>query len=429
MSADLVSVLDGAFSEQVADVATFLARSQPEDERDDYISKYVRKAEEAEGGEGGADQAKTSAVLTELLGQFTKLGDGNDRELEGVYNLLVALINTQYASQEQRDHAIQNLVSVVASTAATTGQERTAVKYRILSNTFNSLSASSPLRLTTLTALLNLAAANEELDYLSESLLATPAWLSTWSIPSSAKSALLLDIASKLDAADQKAKAYEFLLTHLRYLDSVSEAKKEQVAQAAEQTIAAALSLPNVWDFDNLLQIGPIQALKGQPAFELLSIFVSGSSKDFKAWLGKGNDSVLSRLNLNAALLERQMKLLDLASLCSRSVSAEVPYADIAAALGEPEADVESWIIDVIRAGLVSGKLSQVTSSFRVYKSTFRTFGDPEWKSLEQKLVNWQGSIDRILTTIDEARSSGAAHAPANAAGTAAEQNQMALTV
>lgn len=64
-----------------------------------------------------------------------------------------------------------------------------------------------------------------------------------------------------------------------------------------------------------------------------------------------------------------------------------------------------SW--PVIRAGLVSGKLSQVNSSFRVYRSTYRTFGAEQWQLLEQRLVQWQSSIDRILATITEARAGG----------------------
>jgi len=101
------------------------------------------------------------------------------------------------------------------------------------------------------------------------------------------------------------------------------------------------------------------------------------------------------------------MRLLDLASLCSRSVSTEVPYAEIASVLRVPESEVEAWVIDVIRAGLVSGKLSQVNSSFRVYRSTYRTFGAEQWQLLEQRLVQWQSSIDRILATITEARAGG----------------------
>ena len=97
------------------------------------------------------------------------------------------------------------------------------------------------------------------------------------------------------------------------------------------------------------------------------------------------------------------MRLLDLASLCAQSVSAEVSYKDIAQVLDVNVDDVESWVIDVIRAGLVSGKLSQVSQSFRVYRSTYRTFDHAQWASLEQRLTQWQSSIQTLLQTMEQA--------------------------
>lgn len=49
---------------------------------------------------------------------------------------------------------------------------------------------------------------------------------------------------------------------------------------------------------------------------------------------------------LDADQLDRKMRLLDLASLCSRSVSREVPYSEIASVLSISESQVESWVID-----------------------------------------------------------------------------------
>ena len=93
-----------------------------------------------------------------------------------------------------------------------------------------------------------------------------------------------------------------------------------------------------------------------------------------------------------------------MASLCARSVSAEVSYEDLAQALHVPVDEVESWVIDVIRAGLVSGKLSQVQRTFRVYRSTYRSFEKAQWEALEQRLTRWQGSIQTLLNTMDQAR-------------------------
>ena len=72
-------------------------------------------------------------------------------------------------------------------------------------------------------------------------------------------------------------------------------------------------------------------------------------------------------------------------------------------------------LLPVIRGGLVSGKLSQVNQTFRVYRSTHRVFGKEQWTTLEERLVEWQGAISRILETITESRPavSAASSAPA----------------
>lgn len=160
-----------------------------------------------------------------------------------------------------------------------------------LSNIFNALPASSSARLTVFESLLDVAAAHDELEYLSDAFSAIPAWLSSWDVPSERKSALLSSVASKLAAADNHERAYEFLLIHLRFLDSSSP----EAAQTAEQVIASALKLPKVWEFEQLLQIQAVQALKGKPIFELLTIFVGGSAEEYKKWEGANGEEV-SRL-------------------------------------------------------------------------------------------------------------------------------------
>ncbi|PWN95806.1 hypothetical protein FA09DRAFT_321899 [Tilletiopsis washingtonensis] len=399
MSTDLVAVLsEGTFSEQVLEFAGFLSRSLPEGERAAFVESFQASAQEAD-----EDESKCAAVLSRVVDEVKGVGEGSERELEGAFNLLTALILYAWEKdEEKRAEVLAKLSAAVSKEQSGSGFDRAGAKYRILSNIFNALPASSSARLTVFESLLDVAAAHDELEYLSDAFSAIPAWLSSWDVPSERKSALLSSVASKLAAADNHERAYEFLLIHLRFLDSSSP----EAAQTAEQVIASALKLPKVWEFEQLLQIQAVQALKGKPIFELLTIFVGGSAEEYKKWEG-ANGGEVSRLSLDPAQLDRKMRLLDLASLCSRSVSTEVPYAEIASVLRVPESEVEAWVIDVIRAGLVSGKLSQVNSSFRVYRSTYRTFGAEQWQLLEQRLVQWQSSIDRILATITEARAGG----------------------
>lgn len=206
-------------------------------------------------------------------------------------------------------------------------------------------------------------------------------------------------MATKLQDAEQGAKAYELFLTHLRFLSSSAMSGQGDTKKAAEKTIVAALDLANVFDFEELSQVEAVKQLKGEPIGKLLDIFTQGNSKDWQSWKST-NGSEIDRLGLSAPALEKKIRLLDLAALCSRSVSSEVSYADMAKTLDVDVDEVEVWVIDVIRAGLVSGKLSQINQSLRVYKSVYRSFGVEQWKMLESRLSTWESSITSILNTI-----------------------------
>lgn len=59
--------------------------------------------------------------------------------------------------------------------------------------------------------------------------------------------------------------------------------------------------------------------------------------------------------------------------------------------------------LPVIRAGLVSGKLSQTTQALLVIRASPRGFGVEQWSSLEQRLIAWKNGllgIQNVLTTV-----------------------------
>ncbi|SPO21513.1 related to eIF3m -translation initiation factor 3 subunit M [Ustilago trichophora] len=425
MSADLVTVLaEGTFEEQIVEASAFISRSQAEASRNDFITRFQQLALEAEPSSStttttetdaavssAADPAKKQQTVQQLVSEVKSLGEGSDRELEGVYNLLASLI----ASTNQQNELLPVLIGAVSKEA---NSEKNNVRYRILSNLFNSLAASSPLRLQIFNALLSLAAANDDLDYLTSSLKALPQWLAQWDVSESDKAACLESVAKALEGAEkehgQTSKAYQFLLLHLRYISS--NPGSSSTKDAAERTVAAALRLPKLYEFEDLLHIKAVLDLNPSPVFDLLKIFVGGSTADFNKFLST-NPNELSRLGLDQQQLLHKIRLLDLADLCALSVSSDVAYTSIAKTLEVDEDQVEVWVIDVIRAGLVSGKLSQVKDAFRVYKSTHRQFGKQQWQQLEQRLVQWQSSINNIIDSIAATRGGKLPDAASAAAG------------
>ena len=98
------------------------------------------------------------------------------------------------------------------------------------------------------------------------------------------------------------------------------------------------------------------------------------------------------------------MRLLTLPSLAASTSSKELEYKRIAKALQIPSEDVEMWVIDVIRAGLVEGKLSQQKQMFLIHRTTYRVFGEKQWREVATRLDQWKESLRSVKEIISRER-------------------------
>jgi translation initiation factor 3 subunit M len=72
------------------------------------------------------------------------------------------------------------------------------------------------------------------------------------------------------------------MLSYVRSLPASSELGKA----AAVDTIAMALRLPSIFDFDPLFKLDPVIAVKDHELFSLLQIFLNGGLSEFSVWAG-----------------------------------------------------------------------------------------------------------------------------------------------
>ncbi|WFD42884.1 hypothetical protein MPSI1_001534 [Malassezia psittaci] len=404
MSTDLVSVLDdGTLRDYTEELTLMLSRSVPEAQQSEWSDALLKEAATIDE-ETDADAAaqKTRALLTKLVEATPAALEGTDREIEGLFNLLMTLVVRNFQGEEQGSR-IMRLANTVGDAQSASAAERSILKYRILANLFNALPAKSAYRLEVFETFLKLVSVNGDMEYLQTALDSLPTWLAQWNVTAEQKNACLDMVSDALQGPDcgpeWVTKAYQYSLLHLRYLANESSLSTDHRKAEAEKILANVFRLPKLFELEELMNVCVSLGLEGEPIFLLLKVFVAGTHADFAQWKSQ-NQSVLDRVSLDADALSRKMRLLDLASLCARSVSSEVSYAEIAQVLDVDQEEVEAWVIDVIRAGLVSGKLSQVKRSFRVYRSTHRTFEKPQWEALEQRLTQWQKSIQNLITTL-----------------------------
>jgi translation initiation factor 3 subunit M len=124
----------------------------------------------------------------------------------------------------------------------------------------------------------------------------------------------------------------------------------------------------------------------------LSNLILHGSQIIVYSHLSKAN------LDIDQSKAERKIRLLTLATL-SNTPSRTLSYSKISSSLDIPKEDVEVWLIDVIRAGLVEGKLSQARQELLVHRSTYRTFGKEEWEELDSRLEDWKVALEGVLAS------------------------------
>lgn len=164
-----------------------------------------------------------------------------------------------------------------------------------------------------------------------------------------------------------------------------------------------ALLSSNYFLFQDLRGIPSVQALSdSHPVYsQLLDIFAEQDLEDYDDFNDE-HEGWVEKEKLNHEKLHRKMRLLTFASLASGTPSREIEYAKITRALQIPEEEVERWAIDVIRAGLVEGKLSQQRQMFLVHKVTYRVFGQKQYQELSTRVDHWRTTLQNVLGVLHQ---------------------------
>jgi translation initiation factor 3 subunit M len=400
-TADSVSVFaEGTFEEQIQELVDYATRSNPEDERATALQSFRDITKPTEGAKPiEQDQERKRNALTFVLDQTQSLGDGSEQEIEGYFNLLFSHLLTLWpVNSPEIEHHVSSLLGVLASSPS----EHPSVRYRVISNLFNATPRNSALRLPIYTALLQVAAANGELETLRLTRKDVEQWLQEWDISGEERSQFLRSIVDAFIQSGQPETAYQYTLSYVASLPPSSP----EGQTAAIDAIALALRLPSLFDLDPLFKLDAVVSAKDHELFSLLQVFLNSGLSEFHSWL-ESHPAVLEKYELDRAQLERKIRLLSFASLGFAHVGHDLPYSEVASILQIELNQVEKWAIDVIRTGLLSGKLSQTTQSLHVYRSSARAFEREQWEALEKRLVAWKMGLASVLEVVTSAQKRG----------------------
>lgn len=231
-----------------------------------------------------------------------------------------------------------------------------------------------------------------------------PNWLSAWQLDEEDALSLHQTIADVASAQGFKDLAYQYMLKALESIPPGSEAASEEASRnLARKTLITALTHPAVTDFTPLASSDAIQSLRSSDPnlMELLDIFSSDDYATYKEFLDEHSLTSLSIADeASEEVLNTKIRLLTLASIAAASPNRAVSYSAIADSLQIPSEDVEMWVIDTIRAGLVEGKLSQLKQEFLVQRATYRVFGEKQWAEIQNRLMIWRRSLESVLSVV-----------------------------
>jgi len=391
-----LSLVEGAFEELASELATFLDGLKGEGSNVlAEIQPLLAQTEQTEEAEPSRPTDK-DAVLKKLVSGSAVLNNAPERELQAAYNLLIHLIS----QSADPDPYLPRLCTYLSAPITSSPHNGAGLALGILSTLFNTIPTDDEARYHILLAIVEVIKGSRNYETLQPQLQSLESWVEEWEMTSEESLKLYLAIADAALAANEQEDSYTYQLKALRTLQDTPSLPEAQ--SLSLRALKAALQNEKHFDFQDLTALESVQSLRNsdQIWYELLEVFNADNYDDFQDFK-EGNNNFISENDLDEATLDRKIRLLTIASLSAHaSHTRTLSYSTIAKALNVPSEDVEVWIIDSIRSGLVEGKLSQQKQEFNIHRSTYRVFGENQWREVASRLETWKSSLVNVLAVI-----------------------------
>lgn len=267
--------------------------------------------------------------------------------------------------------------------AATAFQE---VCLKVINLLFNSLKPSSPVKYEVYYSLVSLAGKVDQLDSVFTTIPAMEAALGS-SLTDVQKQKLLRLIFRELLNNKHSEEAAVVMIDLLR---TYSEETASEAREEAQRCVLAALADPDTFLLDHLLSLKPVQSLEGTPVHQLLNIFVSQGYAEYQKFYAQHKELVDS-WGLTHAANETKMRQLTFAQLAQ--AHPDLSFSMIQKELSIPEAEVEEFIIEVLRTRLVRGRMDQAARKVHISSTMHRTFDRRQWQQLRDVLTAWKANV------------------------------------
>ncbi|KAG9229675.1 PCI domain-containing protein [Amylocarpus encephaloides] len=339
-------------------------------------------------------------ALKKLVIASAGLNSYPEKEFTAAYNLLVYLV----MQSPNSNMFLQKMCDNISKPITSAPYNGPGLALNVLTTIFNLIPTDSEARFHIFLAILNLVKVTGSFETLRPQLKKLDQWIDEWESDEEDQRKIFSQLAEIAEDAGEEEASYQFILKSLCTFPS-SEVSSKEAQDLSLRALRAALQSPTHFDFHDLTSLPTVQALSDSHTeySELLEIFSEKELEDYNDFRDE-NEDWLEKQSLNNSTLHRKMRLLTLASVAASTNSKELEYKRIAKALQVPVEDVEMWVIDVIRAKLVEGKMSQQKQVFLVHRTTYRVFGEKQWRELATRLDQWRTSLRAVKEVISRER-------------------------
>ncbi|KAL7273003.1 hypothetical protein RUND412_004168 [Rhizina undulata] len=383
-------MVEGSFEDQVIELAQYLDQRKGVQFSEGFTAHVEAQLEKGDREE----------LLKGLVEHSYILASTPEKEFIPAYNLLIHLIR----SSENLSTFLPILLANLSSPPSTSTTYGPALSVHVLCTIFNILPANDHLRYPVFKSVLRLTANTGMYEYLVTHLKNFDKWVLEWGCTGEEIRDLCIVIAN---IAEEMGDDKQHLKSVFRSLQTFTpeEATSQEAHSLAVRAAKVSLNTPSHLEFDELIALDAVRALQNTDLelFALLEVFAAGELEDYEEFNDE-HGRWIDEHGIDHTVAFRKIRLLTLASLAASAPNRELPYNIIARRLHVPSEEVEMWVIDVIRAGLVEGKLSQLKQTFLIHRSTHRSFGKAEWEQIGDRLDVWKGSLKSILEVVKTAR-------------------------
>jgi len=312
---------------------------------------------------------------------FTKCAA--DTEVESAFFSLISMIQllSQVDQIEETSKKLSN--AIVADTTS----ERLPLKSKLLSQQFACYQPTLRSTYQLLVNVLKLVVETGQQRHVTLDIDQISEWMAKWKCDVQEQRDIYRLLHEAFSAIQQGEKAIQALVLLLKLY---SENEGVEAKPDAHICVISHIAHPNIFVMDHLLDLHPIRALDGQLSHELLQIFVNGDLNDYIEFYNNNVDFV-EKLAVTHEENLRKMRLLTLASMAQDCN--EIEFSQLVDKLNLVTEDLEPFVIEAIGSGLIKGKINQPEGKILISSTINRTFLDPQWLFIKNKLELWQKNL------------------------------------